>query len=517
MMGPQTVPTPPGARQLIVAARTSALLALLIAGCDLSGAEAADDPEEADLAVVTNGPGGAVTAQYNDSPSGEGIANLMDGKVSTKYLTFHGTAWVRWKGAAAMKVVSYALTSANDVPGRDPRSWNLQGSTDGSTWTLLDARSSQTFSARGEKKSYTIATPGSYAYYRLNITAIVTPSLNTLQLAEWDLVGPPCSPTAITPYVQINGGTWQQTATASAPVGASVKFGPQPTSGGSWAWSGPNGLQATSREVLVTNIQTSQAGNYVATYTNAGFCKSSKTFSVTVTSGTAADWSNFVYPTVTFTDNAVGLEGSTIFHNAIPDVAGMMREQCLAIVKQLYTDNLDPRVNFTKLNLQLDNDPNEVAWKAGSAPEITISVGAQYIATFFHKYGDNLTLVLQEVRGILSHEGTHAYQWNPKNCGAYDGSSVFWAFIEGEADGVRAELTNWTPTRYPSKGGSWMDGYNRTGFFLAWCKDHKKPTFLIELNHTAHDLPTFTWDTAFQQILGEGVQQAWNEYQASLP
>jgi hypothetical protein len=30
-------------------------------------------------------------------------------------------------------------------------------------------------------------------------------------------------------------------------------------------------------------------------------------------------------------------------------------------------------------------------------------------------------------------------------------------------------------------------------------------------------MATFTWDAAFQQILGISVQQAWNEYQASLP
>jgi hypothetical protein len=492
------------------------LLGLLTLGCDPSATNE-DDPTETDSAIVTNGPTGTVSAQYSDSPSGEGVANLMDGKVTTKYLTFHNTGWVKWKGTSALKALSYGLTSANDVPGRDPASWNLQGSTDGSTWKVLDSRSGQTFSSRGQRKAFTIATPGSYSYYRLNITAVLTPSLNVLQLAEWDLVGGTCTPTSITPYVQINAGTWQQTTTASLTAGGSLKFGPQPTSGGSWAWSGPNGFSATSREVLISNIQGTQAGNYVTTYTNGGGCKSSATFAVTVSSGMTADWSGFVYPTVVFTDNAVGLEGSTIFHNAIPDPAVMMREQILAIVKQLYSDNLDPRVTFTRLNLQLDNDPTEVAWKAGDAPQITISVGAQYIASFFHKNGDSLDLVNKEVRGILSHEGTHAYQWNPKNCGAYDGSSVFWAFIEGEADGVRAELTNWTPTRHPVRGGTWNGGYNTTGFFLAWCQDHKKPTFLIELNHAARDLPTFTWDAAFQQILGEGVQQAWNEYQATLP
>jgi hypothetical protein len=269
--------------------------------------------------------------------------------------------------------------------------------------------------------------------------------------------------------------------------------------------------------VTITGVQTAQAGNYLLTFTNSTGCKSAMTFSIALTSPVTGDWSTFVYPTVTFTDNAAGLEGSTIFHNAIPDVVGMMKEQCLAICKQIYADNLDPRVNFTKLNLQLNDDPNGVAWKAGAPPEITIGISAQYIASFYHNNGNDPGLVLKEVRGILAHEGTHGYQWEPKNCGAYDGSSTFWAFIEGEADGVRAELTNWTPPRHPIKGGSWMDGYNRTGFFLAWCKDTKKPTFLIELNHAARDMPTFTWDAAFQQILGISVQQAWNEYQATLP
>ncbi|MFC0772159.1 T9SS type A sorting domain-containing protein [Terrimonas alba] len=93
----------------------------------------------------------------------------------------------------------------------------------------------------------------------------------------------PCTPTTITPYVQINGGAWQQTANASLTAGGSVQFGPQPTQGGSWSWSGPNGFSATTREVTISNIQANQAGNYVATYTNSGGCQSTQTFNVTVT------------------------------------------------------------------------------------------------------------------------------------------------------------------------------------------------------------------------------------------
>jgi alpha-galactosidase len=94
-----------------------------------------------------------------------------------------------------------------------------------------------------------------------------------------------CTPTAITPYVQINNGAWTQTSSASVNVGDSVRFGPQPASGGSWSWSGPNGFSSTAREATISNIQANQAGNYVATYTNTGGCTSTQTFSVIVSGG----------------------------------------------------------------------------------------------------------------------------------------------------------------------------------------------------------------------------------------
>jgi hypothetical protein len=91
-----------------------------------------------------------------------------------------------------------------------------------------------------------------------------------------------CTPSAITPYVQINGGAWAQASTATLNAGGTVIFGPQPLNVGSWSWTGPNGFTATTREIVLKSIQTSQAGNYVTIYTNASGCKSTYTFSVAV-------------------------------------------------------------------------------------------------------------------------------------------------------------------------------------------------------------------------------------------
>ena len=100
-------------------------------------------------------------------------------------------------------------------------------------------------------------------------------------LIYWEPAG--CTLSSITPYVQVNGGTWQQAANATVASGGSVMFGPQPVQGGSWSWSGPNNFSAATREVFISNLQVNQAGNYVATYTNSDGCQSTQTFTVTVT------------------------------------------------------------------------------------------------------------------------------------------------------------------------------------------------------------------------------------------
>jgi hypothetical protein len=92
----------------------------------------------------------------------------------------------------------------------------------------------------------------------------------------------PCTPSSITPHIQINSEAWQQTTEKSVNAGSSVKFGPHPTSGGSWSWSGPGGFSASTREVSLTNIRVDQGGEYTATYTNDQGCKSTQKFKLTV-------------------------------------------------------------------------------------------------------------------------------------------------------------------------------------------------------------------------------------------
>ncbi|MGW2563591.1 GH92 family glycosyl hydrolase [Streptomyces sp. NPDC001514] len=112
-------------------------------------------------------------ASGENTGAGETKENLVDLQPSTKWLTFTPTAWVEFDMDAPVKVVTYALTSANDFDIRDPKDWTLKGSADGKDWKVLDTREGQTFEKRFETKTYDIdtANAASYAHYRLEITA----------------------------------------------------------------------------------------------------------------------------------------------------------------------------------------------------------------------------------------------------------------------------------------------------------------------------------------------------------
>ncbi|GAA3351076.1 hypothetical protein GCM10020358_79460 [Amorphoplanes nipponensis] len=123
-----------------------------------------------------------------DNPPGEAKGRAFDGDKGTKWLAFAATGWVQARTAAPVTVEKYALTSANDVPARDPRDWRLQGSADGSTWTTLDTRTGQGFTGRGQTLEFTVADPRPYSYHRLSVDA--NGGAPIVQLAELELADP---------------------------------------------------------------------------------------------------------------------------------------------------------------------------------------------------------------------------------------------------------------------------------------------------------------------------------------
>jgi predicted alpha-1,2-mannosidase len=112
----------------------------------------------------------AVRASGENDGSGEVKENLVDHDPATKWLVFEPAGWVEFDFAEPVDVVRYALTSANDAPERDPKSWTLSGSADGQTWTPLDSRTGQAFAGRFATNEYRFTGGTRYPHYRLDIT-----------------------------------------------------------------------------------------------------------------------------------------------------------------------------------------------------------------------------------------------------------------------------------------------------------------------------------------------------------
>src|SRR4051794_2606016 len=121
----------------------------------------------------------------DDNPPNETKEKAVDGNLQSKWLTFASTGWLQVKLSEPVKVVTYALTSANDAEARDPQDWNLQGSNDGQSWTTLDTRTGEDFPERFQTRQFDIANDTAYTYYRLNVTKNSGDSI--VQLGELQL------------------------------------------------------------------------------------------------------------------------------------------------------------------------------------------------------------------------------------------------------------------------------------------------------------------------------------------
>ncbi|MFE7210641.1 GH92 family glycosyl hydrolase [Streptomyces sp. NPDC057611] len=111
-----------------------------------------------------------VRASGENAGGGEVKENLVDGESGSKWLTFEPTGWVEFDFDKPVKITRYALTSANDFDGRDPKDWTLKGSTDGKDWKALDTRTGENFSERFQTRTFDLAEPAEYQHFRLDVT-----------------------------------------------------------------------------------------------------------------------------------------------------------------------------------------------------------------------------------------------------------------------------------------------------------------------------------------------------------
>ncbi len=130
--------------------------------------------------------GGQTSDRYNTT-GGEGVAKVTDGNNNSKYLTGNRQTWIKFITNEPQIVKRYTLVSGNDAPERDPKDWNLEASTDGENWVILDERRNMAFGGRKAESRFDVNNDTMYQYYRLNV--LNNNGSNLFQLSEWTLYG----------------------------------------------------------------------------------------------------------------------------------------------------------------------------------------------------------------------------------------------------------------------------------------------------------------------------------------
>ena len=135
--------------------------------------------------------GNPVTVKGKASARGENQPNEMaqhafDGNPKTKWLDFSPKgSWIQYDFPSPIAVSGYAITSAFDAKGRDPKDWQLLGSNDGKTWSTLDTRSGVSWDQRTERLVFHLKDQASFKQYRIKITRLWnTKASNSVQIGE---------------------------------------------------------------------------------------------------------------------------------------------------------------------------------------------------------------------------------------------------------------------------------------------------------------------------------------------
>ena len=82
----------------------------------------------------------AVASSNTSSPSNETPSNAIGDNIKKKWLSYKSICSLYITFSNPITMNQYSITTANDVPDRDPISWNLYSSVDNQTWNLIDSK-----------------------------------------------------------------------------------------------------------------------------------------------------------------------------------------------------------------------------------------------------------------------------------------------------------------------------------------------------------------------------------------
>lgn len=438
--------------------------------------------------------GAATTVDCMSSPPGEGVAMLTDGDPQTKFLAATSSAWAVFDAGAPYTLESYALTSANDAPERDPVRWVLQGSNDARAFIDLDIQVDRHFAGRFERQAYTVDASVAYRWYRLRME---NAGGDLVQVAELELFGTTVftSPAAAVP---------------AAPT--ALQAVPRARTAVELEWNDG------SDDEVVFRIERADDGSHFSTI---GYVPSNVThFTVTgLEPGAVASYR-------VMAENAAGISPVPVALVAAPQSAlvGVPGPGGVDYAEGGYTLTIvddapgaTPPPTMTHLiEAFFAAYPATAAEYNPAAPRhVTVQFDPTYDGVAAAG-GDHIRISSAYVAGhpndvdVIVHEGFHLIQ-------AYTADNVPGWATEGLADYVRwAHGTDnngacWTMQRY-QPGEHYTDAYGVTARFFLWLTDRIAPGLLLDLDAT---LRSGTYSDAFwTERTGESIDQLWADYAA---
>jgi uncharacterized repeat protein (TIGR01451 family) len=131
---------------------------------------------------------GSQVAQPLRDQTGDGTATAAGGDAGALFdddssTTASPGAWVQYRFGSERPVRFYTLTSGTQAGG-DPSGWVVKGSNDGSSWTVLDERSGESFRWRSQTRPFKLSKTSSYTCYRIEFTG------GSATLGEVELLNP---------------------------------------------------------------------------------------------------------------------------------------------------------------------------------------------------------------------------------------------------------------------------------------------------------------------------------------
>jgi hypothetical protein len=135
--------------------------------------------------------GDTIVASSTNSPAAEKALNVLDNDPTTKYLNFDKlNTGFTVTPARTSTVRGIALTSANDAVERDPTSFEVWGSVDGTSFTKIGSGTVPTFPERFIRREVYFDNTVAYSVYKVVFPTVANASsANSMQIADVELLG----------------------------------------------------------------------------------------------------------------------------------------------------------------------------------------------------------------------------------------------------------------------------------------------------------------------------------------